>query len=213
MVSVVIGQDNTFAAANAFASKHASVGAVLGRLARIHSGRNIGRVLDGPLAIQNAGFSNGSSIATISDTNQGVLHDKGYIFLRKIPNKSGLYFNSDPNCAPLANDYNSISRSRAILKAVRLTNEVYSDYINDDPELDATTGKINVAEAKALQEAIEKKISDNMLVGEKEISAVKATVNENSNILQTKRQGIILRVVPKGALEGIDVSLSYATTI
>jgi hypothetical protein len=163
--------------------------------------------------LQNAGLSNGVSIATISDVNLGVLHDKGYVFLRKIPTKSGLYFNSDPVCAPLSNDYNSISRSRAILKAVRLTNEVYSDYINDDPELNPATGKINVAEAKALQEAIEKKIGDNMLSGEKEISGVKATVDENSNIIQTKRQAIRLQIVPKGSLEGIDVALSYATTI
>jgi hypothetical protein len=212
-VSVVIHQDNTYAAANGFAAKYASVGSALGRAAEIHVGRNIGRVQDGAIAIANPGLSNGAANSAFSDVNLGGLHDYGYIFARKYATKGGYYFNGDPVAAPITDDYNSISRGRAIDKVVRITNGVYTNFINDDIELDSATGRMNPAIAKGLQDAVENEVQLQMMSGVKEISGIKATVDVTQNVLTTNKTTVGIKVVPKGSLQVIDVNLSYAQSI
>lgn len=212
-VSIAILQDRTYSAANAHGAKYASVGTVLGRLAKIHVGRNIGRVQDGAISIANPTLSNGAAFITFSEANLTQLSDKGYIIPIKYASKGGFYFNGDPVCTPITDDYNSIARGRAIDKVVRITNGVYTNYLNDDVELDATTGRLNAAVAKDLQGAVESEIQTQMLSGVKEISGAKATVDLTQNVLVNNKTTIALKVVPKGLLQSIDVNLSYAQSI
>lgn len=212
-VSIVIHQDYSYAAPRDFAAKYASVGSALGRAAKVHVGRNIGRVQDGAIAITDVGLSNGEKLGTFNASSLDTLNDSGYIFAIKYVGKGGFYFNGDPVCAPLTDDYNSVARGRAIDKVVRITNLVYTNYLNDDVELDTATGRLNAAVAKSLQDAVESEIQTQMLSGVKEISGAKAIIDLTQNILVNNKTTIALKVVPKGLLQSIDVNLSYAQSI
>lgn len=208
-VSVVIGQDNAVAtAAGGVRAKYAAVGMALGRMAAIPVQRNIGRVKDGALPITTGGLSNGAALDTFTDANLDSLHDKGYIIVRRHAGIPGVYFNDDPTAAPITDDYASVARGRTMDKAARITRQIYLQELNDDVELDPSTGRLAISVIKSYQGSIETEV-DRQMTANGEISGVTAFVNPAQNVLSTDQIDTELNIVPKGQAKAITATLQY----
>lgn len=212
-VAIAMGSDMDFIADNAYASKYANVGYVLGQFAGRPVQRNIGRVKDGKLSITNAGFSNGAAYDTLTETNTDSLHDHGYIFMRKHSGIDGFFFNDDPVATKITDDYSSFSAGRTMDKVARITRQVYLQELLDDIELDPTTGKLAVSTVKAYQGAVESEINLQM-TSKKEIVRVTAFCDPNQNVTATDQVKIDVKVRRKGMAKDIEATLAFeATTI
>ena len=199
-VSVVIGSDES-------SGNYAFVGLVLGRLAKIPVQRSIGRVRDGDIDITKAYFSDGSTVEAVTETNQGTLHDSGYIFARKHVGLAGYYFNFDNNCNAPTDDFNSISRVRVIEKARLLAYKELLKTLNDEIPVDADSGKLNAAFVKELQGGVENALST--MISEGNAAAVACTIDETQNVLSTDKIIVNIEVTPVGVAKTIEATVKF----
>jgi hypothetical protein len=172
----------------------------------------MGRVKDGAMPVETPGFSDGSLFTDFTDADLEEMHDKGYIFFKSHPGKSGYYFNDSHVAAPLDDDYNYIEMGRVADKATRIANRVYIDEILDNVDVDADTGKLPVSTCKNFEQLIEQAI-DTEMVGEGELSGVDAFCDADQNILQASEIDIELNLVPKGTSRKIVVNQQYALSL
>jgi len=207
-VMVVIGQDADVAAVHAQAAKYAMAGYVAGKLAGIPVQRNIGRVKDGPVRATRAALSSGALMTTISDTIQDALHDKGYVFLRRHPNKAGWFFNDDPVAESLSSDFAFYSDGRVIDKALRIAVEVYTEELMDDVVL-TEAGKLPASQIKQFQSLIEDAISRSMGANG-EISGVSAYCDPEQVVATTSEIAVELNIFKVGTNRKISVTLGFA---
>lgn len=189
-------------------SDNAAVGLVLGRLAANPVQRNIGRVKDGDLGIQTA-YLTGQTvlIETLAAASQDQVHDKGYIFARKYAAKNGYFFNDDPTAVANTDDFNSIARGRIIDKAMVITNEVYTEELLDDLDVDEN-GRIDAGVIKNYQASIKREL-DAQMTSEDEVSAVRVVIDPTQNVLSTNKVAIQLFITPKFYSKEIAVELGF----
>ncbi|MEI2758971.1 MAG: DUF2586 family protein [Bacteroidia bacterium] len=211
-VSLVIGNDNDYSTANAWAAKYASLGLFLGREAAIPVNRNAGRVKDGKLPLINAGFSNGNKVTTYTDANLDTLDDFGYIFFRPFTGKAGYYINDDHTASPYNQDALYISHGRVLDKAARIARKVYVDEILDEVQVEASTGKLAPSTCKHYQGIIEKAINDEM-ASRGEIVAVSAYVDPDQDVLTTDTINIEVDIVKTGTSRKIKVVIGFAASV
>lgn len=205
-VGVVLGQSAEVAAADPTFAAYACVGRVLGRMSRIPVQRNIARVKDGPTGTVTAALSDGTAMSAVENADVTILHDKGYIFLLSYADLAGWYFNGDSAACPIEDDYANLSRGRTIDKAARITYVTYIMEIQNDIEIDATTGKLPEAVAKGLEGIVESAIGS-LMAGE--ISGVGAFVDSDQDILATDELAVEVNVVPRGMMSSIKVTLGF----
>jgi hypothetical protein len=187
-------------------SKSAAVGRVLGKMAKNTVQRNIARVKDGDLGLVKAYLSNGEPVEKYKSAWDSI-HDKGYIFTRKFPGKNGYFYNDDPACCPLTDDYSSLARGRVIDKATVIAYTTYVEEIQDDLEVDEE-GYINPATVKDYQQKIENAIG--LLMVPAEASAVTCEIDPKQNLLATDTVKIKkLSIRPRGYAKFIDVPLGF----
>lgn len=189
-------------------SKAAAVGRLLGKIAGISVQRNIGRVKDGDLGLAAAYLSDGNTLETLSPSQWDVLHDRGYVFLRKFQGKSGYYYNDDNMATALTDDYKSLANCRVIDKAHRIAYLTYLDELLDDLEI-SEEGQLAPAVIKSYQAKIENAIELQMR-NEGEISSVSATLDPTQNVLSTDKVKVVLQIVPKGYSKAIEVELGFS---
>lgn len=208
-VSVVISSDPEVVALNNTYRKYANVCYAMGCAAAVHTGRNIGRVRSGQLDVLSASLSNGINIRTLVETQPSALNtlnDYGYIFIRTFEGKSGFYWNDDHNACPLKDDYAYKNRSRTANECARIARETYTEYINDDLDVDEDTGQLSPAVIKDFQEQLEDDIANSM---DEAISGVSVYVDPEQNILATDEIEAELNIVPKGIAKNITVRLGF----
>jgi Protein of unknown function (DUF2586) len=175
----------------------AAIGFMLGKIAKIPVQRSIARVKDGDLGWVSASFSGGNLVSSYTDGELDAINDKGYIFACKIVGKNGFFFNDEPTCTAATDDYAFISHNRTIDKVVRIVNQIFTEELSDEINIDATTGKMPVTVAKDLQNKCENAINIQMTnLGE--ISAVDCVIDPNQNVLQTDTINVEVNVVKKG---------------
>lgn len=212
-VSIVIGADRAVAQEFNDAMYYAAVTIAMGRAAAIGVQRNIGRVKDGPLTVRSTvGLSDGRDLDDFTVTQLETLNELGYIFMMQRDGKSGYYFNNDHCACPLDDDYAYIHRSRPIDKAARIIRETYIDELLDDVMLDEASGKLAPSVIKHFQRTAEKAIEINMLANE-EISGVSVFVDPDQDVLATDKIKTVMRIVPKGMVNSIEVTLSYSNPL
>jgi len=189
-------------------SKNAHVGLVLGKLAANPVQRNIGRVKDGDVGVQQA-FLTGQTtdVKTFTLGQIDSIHDKGYIFLRKYQGLNGYFLNDDPTAAPVSDDYSSLARGRVIDKAIVLTYQAYINELNDEVQLD-TDGFMLAAVAKNFQALVKNSIDQNMTVNS-EISSCRVVVDPKQNILSTNKISVNVFIIPVGYAKEIEVTLGF----
>lgn len=210
-VSVVIGQDNAATTTYTWATKYASVGSALGRLARIPVQRSIGRVKDGSIrGMITPGLSNNTKISATTDANLELLNDKGYIYAKTHAGITGNYWNRDHACVPLTSDYSYLHDGRVMDKATRVTRAVYVQMIQDDVLIDATTGKLDVSTCNSYESEVKAAIADAM-VGE--IVAVDAFCDPNQIVRDTDEIVIEIQIVRRETPGVIRAKLAFAVSL
>ena len=183
-----------------------AVGFTLGQFANRPVQRNIGRVKDGDAGLAAAYLSDGNTIETYEGA-WGSIHDKGYIFFRKFEGRNGYFFNDDPSCAPLTDDYSSLARGRVIDKAHKIAYNTFVNELLDDLTVDEN-GFMDPAIAKDYQQRIENAIGLIMLPDE--ISGVRCRIDPAQNLNATDTVKIEkLGVRPKSYSKYIDIPLGF----
>lgn len=181
----------------------ASVGLVLGRLAKIPVQRKISRVKDGALLIAAAYCSDGE---TIESSDIESIHNLGYIAIRVFANKTGYYLTDDPLATAITDDYNCITNRRVIDKAVRIVYLTYINELNDDIDINAD-GTIPTPVCKYYQSIIANAVNNLMA---NEISSFTAVVDPKQNVISTSKVQIKCSIVPKGYTKTIEVLLGFS---
>lgn len=187
--------------------KSASVGYVMGELSILPVQRNIGRVKNGALPINDAYLSDGTTVVLHPDLES--IHNKGYITIRKYLNRSGFYFSDDPMATADTDDFCTISRRRVINKAVRIAQDTYTEEINEEIDI-ASDGTIAPATCKYIQSQISRALKTSMLA-EGNISDLSVVVDPAQNVLSTNKIVVRLRLLPKGQSKIIEVDLGFTT--
>ena len=183
---------------------YAALGLLLGRIASVAVNTNIGRVKDGSVSTSAAYLTNGQTVSAFG-LKASALHDKGYIFLRKFPNKAGFYWNDDHMATGDLDDYYSLSNGRVIDKAARITYATFIEELLDTVLVDEK-GKILKTTLKQYQAKIERAIGLTMAANQ-EISNVEAFIDPNQDILATSKMVVDLRITPTGTNRIILVKL------
>jgi hypothetical protein len=204
-VSVVVARNQTRATAlGALAANFAAIGLALGSIAANHVGRNIGRVKNGTLPVQQAAFSDGRlPFKDIADQDLNTLSNKGYIFMDQYPEVSGWYWVDDHTCTlPDRNDA-YLSLTRPANKAARIAIRTYVDNLKDEFRVDATTGRLPNIVVQTLQNELSNAIENEMISNPDparvpEISAVTVRIDPNQNVLASSKIVARLRIVPLG---------------
>lgn len=187
----------------------ASIGLLLGRVARIPVQRKVSRFKDGALPIDAAYVGSTAVDGSIEVNGKlGMMHDKGYIVLRTFPTATGYRFNGDPVCAPITDDYNGIARGRVIDKAHIIAYATYLQEL-DDETLETATGTLDPGLVKYLESKITVQI-DGLMTANKQISSCAASIDPNQNVKLTSELEVVLNLTPVGYNGIIKVKLGFS---
>jgi hypothetical protein len=187
--------------------KEGMIGFLLGIIASLPVQRNIGRVLNGALGVEEAYLTDGATRAEDIFATRDILHDKGYVFPETHVGRAGYYYNDDPTATSNTDDYHSLVHGRVIDKVQRIAYDMYLDYINDDFAL-SLKGKIGVAALKSLQGDIEDVVNTVMTSAE-ELSSFRCYVDPEQDPIGTGKTVVRLNVQPRGYFKTIEVELGF----
>lgn len=179
-------------------------GLFLGRISRIPVMRKASRIKDGAVPAAAAFVG---SMAVEDFSGNELLHDKGYITLRTAVGRSGYYWSSDHMATNDQDDYSTMSRCRPIDKLIVLAYTIYFNEL-DDEVLVTQEGKLAAGYVKYMEAIIEQAVNEGM-VGAGELSAFKASIDLNQNIISNPTLAIELRPTPVGYSTNIEVLLGY----
>lgn len=186
----------------------AAIGLTLGRLAKIPVQRSIARVKDGDVGIDAAYFPDGTPVEEL-ESNWDSIHDKGYVFFRRIYGKSGYFFTDDPTATADTDDYCYIARGRVIDKAIVLAYKTFIEELNDEIPVDEITGKVSPALVASWETNIEQALGINMSA-KKEIVKAECAIDPNQNVLSTDKLYAKIMITPVGYAKAIEITLGLS---
>lgn len=180
-----------------------SVGQVLGRAAKIAVNYSIARVKDGTIAA--TGFLADGKTPEEHAGMLDLLNDAGYIFYRTFVGKNGYYLNDDCMAAPLTDDYSNLNLGRVIDKAIVIAYGAYVDEIQDSIEVD-DDGRLPQYLCSYFEGNMENAVASSM---QEEISDFECFIDPEQNVLSTGFLHVKCKIVPKGILKEINVTLGF----
>lgn len=180
-----------------------AVSRVLGRAARIPVNHSIARVKDGTIAAD--GFLADGKTPEEDAGMLDALHDAGYIIYRTFVGKNGYYLNDDCMAAPLSDDYSNLNLGRVIDKAILIAHAAYVDEIQDSIEVD-DNGQLPQYLCTYFEANMENAVAANM---QNEISSFNCYIDPKQNILSTGMMNVNCKIVPRGILKEINVTLGF----
>ena len=218
-VSVNVSQDagglgNQLAWGNSFSITN--LGATLGAVALASVHEDIAWIskfnISNGIEDEVIGFGNGVSIndASISTNLLSLIDVNRYIFLRKLINVSGSFFNDSHTAIAQSSDYAYIENNRTIDKAIR---GVYADLIPNlnGPLVLNSDGTLDDGVVAYLQS--QGSISVNQMVRNGEISAVSVTIDPAQDVASTSTIVVAIKIVPVGVGRNIIVNIGFTTSI
>ena len=185
--------------------KRAAVGLALGRLSGLPVQRSLARVKNGALPVTQAYFTDGKTAEEQMSTWQ-TLHDKRYLFFRGYAGLSGYYIADDLTLTANTGDTATIALGRTIDKAVRLAYATYIEEVAEEVILE--DGKLAAANVKYLESKIENAVNETM-TNAGELSAFRAFIDPEQNILSTSRLEVDLRLTPVGYSKTISIQIGF----
>lgn len=151
----------------------------------------------------------GDNYSTLTDAVKEEMNTKGYIFPITHIGRSGVYFNDDHTCVDTTNDQAYLENVETINKAARLTREALLPFLNSPINIDPDSGKLSPEVVKSFESAV-RKLIDEQMQRNSEVSSFNVYVDENQNILSTSELKIDLTIVPTGTARKINVSLGFS---
>jgi hypothetical protein len=177
----------------------ASVGTLLGRAALYAAHIKIGKVANGPLAIQQI-YIGDKELKDFGSLES--LHDLGVISFMQHHNKAGFYFGIDKGAS--TGDYRLLAYCRVVDKAAIITEAVYIEEIEDEVKLNED-GTMDELEIEHLKGVITQHINNAM--GD-QISNLFVIIDPKQKIIdQGNKLKVKLRVQPLGYKSFIEVDL------
>ena len=204
-------------------SKYAAVGFLLGLIAELPIQRSIGRIRNGDIGWTNASLSDGRLIAdtanppTSNPISKGELdtfHSKGYIFPYRYAGKAGFYFGIAMTCTDATDDFQRIENIRVIDKAAAITYAVLLEQVEDEEDVDLTTGRLPASFVRALENDIENAVTAQMNTADnKAISGVNATIDPTQNVKVTGLIVAQIQVVSRLTKSKLKGKVGFALSI
>lgn len=182
-----------------------SLGLILGRIAAVPVHRNIGRVKDGALPVDQLYIGD---VKLEDFAKLDTLIDNGYITFTKYPQKAGYFISDDPMATASTDDYRFLANCRVIDKASIIAYQTYINELKDDVDLDPS-GIIAPIVTRHLEAMIENNIQ---LAMADSISSVTAFINPEQNLATGSKLKVQLRITPRGYLKEIEVELGFGLT-
>lgn len=189
-------------------STSVAIGLTLGRLATIPVQRKISRVKDGDVGLLYAYFPDGT-LTTGLEQSWDSIHDKGYIFFRRIYGKSGYFFTDDPTATATTDDYGSIGRGRVIDKALTIAYTTFIEELNDEIPVDEQSGKVAPALIASWKADIESALSINM-AAKQEVVSVACYIDPAQNVLASDTINATISLLPVGYAKFIQINLGLS---
>ncbi len=207
-LSIVIGSDSVNS------GDTSQLGATLGVLSGKAVNKSIAEVGNTDISLNTTEFSNikigGIDYSEFTEGQLDTLHDKGYIFLRKFPNKAGTYISSANIITPFENDFQDIQTSRTVNKGVRLIYQNVVDLLNSDIEVDEdgliSKSAIDIMTDKA-EAGLERMNKRN------EISQYKVLIKRDQDIVNTEEINMDIKIVPYGTMKDANITLALASKV
>lgn len=217
-VAVIVSRDASrnavlAAAGNTGAGNHAQLGLLVGAVASVHVGRNIGRHLNGSLPVVTAEFSGGQvPYEDFSETQIGVLYDKGYVFYDRYNGLDGWYFVNDRTCTRSIDTDGRIRLNRTINKACRIVLQEYILRLKDEAPVDAETGLLKgvvlAGFETALQDALRLEMWENPNRSRpQEASGGTVRIDPTQNVLATNELVAEVEIVPLANFEKLTAKI------
>lgn len=194
--------------------KASGVGTLMGTISKAKVNENIGWVQKFNVASTllgkylQAGLTNGSAISSLNNTDLNTLNTKGYIFLRKIADAPGLYFNDSHTCTVISSDYAYIENNRTLDKAIRGIRKKLVPKVSGPLEVDEETGRLAPETAKSYESDADDVIGE--MKSAKEVSGGYSYCDEKQDVLSTSRVDIQINVVPYGTGRTIGASIGFS---
>lgn len=209
-----------------------NIGAALAVLSVAPANESIGHVanfnLSAVMSEAELGFGNltqtenqwGSSVSytnikTINYTKRNkYLHKKGYIFLTNYDGlENSVFFSSDQTLS--TGDYRTIARCRVIHKSRRVVRRALLPYVNQNWEVDTTTGQFSASDITTLQNVVLEALDNNMVepgTSVPQISGRSCTIDEGQNILENDQLLINYSLIPLGTSAVLNVTEGFSAT-
>lgn len=203
-VSIVLGTDTSLVGDKG----GIAIGLTLGRLASIPVQRNIARVKDGDVGLTAAYFPDGTPTADL-ESYWDSIHDKGYIFFRRIYGKYGFFFTDDPTATGATDDFSSLARGRVIDKAQQIAYLTFVEELNEEIPVNPDTGMVAPALIASWKTNIEQALGINM-TAKKEIVKAECFIDPNQNVLATDTLYAVIKVLPVGYAKLIEITLGLS---
>jgi hypothetical protein len=184
----------------------ACIGLLAGTLASLPVQRRISRVLNGSLPISTAYAGTATAEATGAD--MAVIADNGFITFQTFPNEAGYYWSEDVMMAATDDDYHILARGRVIDKVHILAYLTFLRAVDDEVPVNPVDGTMDAGYCRWLEQQIINQL-DNTMTANKEISAAKCTIDPAQNVLSTNTVAVVLKVVPQGYAQEIDITLGF----
>lgn len=192
------------------ASKEASIGEFMGRLASIPTQRKVWRVKDGAIEQTAAYFTNSTPVDNLSATWDAI-HDKNYIFHRTYTGKSGFYYSSDVTLTKATDDFKTLSRGLVMDEAVLIAYNKLIENLGDEVPV-TTSGTIHPAIIKAWQGETETELRT-LMVDTGKLSDVKVYIDENQTVVSNGNFRVGIQLLPIGYSEYLTVYIGFTTNI
>ena len=143
------------------------------------------------------------------------LHQKGYIFLTNYDGLEGsIFFSSDQT---LTNgDYRTIARCRVMHKSRRTVRQALLPYVNNDIEVDTTTGQLSSSTVTEYQNLVLNALDNSMVepgTTVPQISGRTCNIDADQNVLENDQLLISYSLVPRGTTTAIFVTEGFTSTI
>lgn len=189
-----------------------SGGAVLGCLARAQVHQSIGWVDKFNIAqgseLQKMMLSDGNSTPTISVLND--LHDKGYMFFRRLRSISGMNINNTLTATSAVSDLYSLENNRTLQKAKRVIRQVLLPDLNSPLTVDAK-GRLAPDTVKYFENKTSRPLT--LMQNAGELSGYTVQIDPEQDVLATSKLVIRVRIQPRGVARQIEVNIGFAVSI
>ncbi len=168
---------------------------------------DLGRVASGPLAGASIVDEFGN-LTEHDELHQPGLDEARFLTLRTYPRKTGVYITSPMTMAPLGSDFSLWQYRRVMDLAAEIAYDELVLHLGDGVRVDLSTGHIDDADAKGIEELVNATLSDRLV---SEGHAVKAfvTLSRTDDILNGDLINSTTSVVPLAYINGFNNVLQF----
>lgn len=170
-----------------------------GRISAVPVSEHLGRVISGPVQ--------GVIQLDRDEFRTPGLDAAGFLTMRTIIGRTGHYFTRGRMKAPEGSDYQFVESRRVMDLSCRVGRNALLRFMNDSVRVDAA-GNILDADARAM-EAYARGQLIAAVVSPGHASDVDVRVKRDTNVLSSRRTSAVVRILPLGYLEWIELDIGF----